>query len=84
MGEDAFAELGGGLAGEGDGEDLGGVVDGGEELEEALDEEAGFAGAGGSFDDEGFRDGKGTFAFRSIGGGCRRRRGGEGQEVSHG
>ena len=58
LGEDAFAEFGGGFAGEGDGEDFFGLlVDGscGEQLEEALDEEAGFAGAGGGFDDAGWR-----------------------------
>ena len=43
MGQDAVPELGGGFAGEGDGEDFRGVVDGGEELEEALDEEASLA-----------------------------------------
>jgi hypothetical protein len=54
----ALEELGGGLLGEGDGEDLFGLMNVrfGEELEQALDEKAGFAGAGGGFDDAGGAD----------------------------
>ncbi len=74
--EDALAEFGGGFVGEGDGEDLFGGGDGlvGEELEEALDEQAGFAGAGGGFDDEGAADVEGVGAGFGVGwsGGWRR------------
>ena len=64
--EDALAEFGGGLAGEGDGEDFFGLGDAfvGEELEVALHEEAGFAGAGGGFDDPG-----GVYVERLFAGG---------------
>jgi hypothetical protein len=64
MCEYAVAHLGGGFEGEGDGEDLLGGGDGfvGEQLEEALDEQAGLAGAGGGFDDEGAADVEGLGA----------------------
>jgi len=70
VGEDAVAHLAGGLEGEGDGEDLLGLVYGGvaEELEETLDEEAGLAGAGGGFDDEGAADVEGVAAGLGVGG----------------
>ena len=69
VGEHAVAHLGGGLEGEGDGENLLGCGDGlvGEQLEEALDEQAGLAGAGGGFDDEGAVDVEGPGASRGIG-----------------
>ena len=58
VGEDAVAHLGGGFVGKGDGEDLLGLLDGGvgEQLEQALDEQAGLARAGRGFDDEGAAD----------------------------
>ena len=63
---DAGAHFAGGLAGEGDGDDGLGVVDGGEEGEEALGEEFGFAGAGGGLDEEGGGDVEGAFAGSGI------------------
>src|SRR6266702_3065860 len=56
--EDTVTHLGGGLDGKGDGEDLFRAGDGfvTKQLEEALDEEASLAGAGGSFHDEGAAD----------------------------
>jgi len=64
MGEHAVAHLGGGFFGEGDGEDLlrllYGVV--GEQPEQALDEQAGLAGAGRGLDDEGAADIKSLLA----------------------
>ena len=58
VGEHAVAHLGGGFVGKGDGEDLLGLLDGGvgEQLEQALDEQAGLARAGRRFDDEGAAD----------------------------
>ena len=58
MREHAIAHLGGGLQGEGDGEKLLRLLDGiiGEQLEEALDEQAGLARARGGLDDEGAAD----------------------------
>ncbi len=69
LGEDSVEHFGGGFAGEGDGEDLAGVVDrvAGEELEETLDEEAGFTGAGGGFDEEGLRDVEGESSRGGVG-----------------
>ena len=72
MPEDAIGELARSFAGEGDRQDLGGVVHRGEQLEEALDEEAGLAGSGGSFDDEGALNIEGALTFGVVGGENRR------------
>jgi hypothetical protein len=64
---DAGAHFAGGFAGEGDGDDGFGVLDGGEEGEETLGEEFGFAGAGGGLDEEGFGDVEGAFAGGGVG-----------------
>jgi len=65
---DAGAHFAGGFAGEGDGDDGFGVIDGGEEGEEALGEEFGFAGAGGGLDEEGLVDVEGAGADGGVGG----------------
>ena len=64
---DAAAHFAGSLAGEGDGDDGLGCFDGGEEREEALGEEFGFTGAGGSLDEEGLGDIEGAFADCGVG-----------------
>ncbi len=73
-----MAQLGGGFVGEGDGEDFfGGCNAGiGEELEESLHQQAGFAGTGRGFDDAGrlyiqsaeasFRVGERSFGGRQL------------------
>ena len=50
--EDAVTHLGGGGFGEGDGDDLAGVFDFGEQAQEAAGEEIGFSGAGGGLDED--------------------------------
>ncbi len=82
LGEDALVELGGGFAGEGDGEDLGRVGDvvGREQFEESLHKQAGLAGAGGGFDDEGPGDVEGLLALGCVGEGA----GGDGLGRQHG
>jgi hypothetical protein len=69
MSEDTVAHLGCGCNREGDGEYLLGLGNGlvGEQLEEALDEQACLAGAGGSFDDEGAANVEGFGASGGIG-----------------
>ena len=61
------------LRGEGAGEDVGGAFDlrQGEQAEEALHEKAGFAGAGGGFDDPGSVDIEGLLAGGGVGRGWR-------------
>jgi hypothetical protein len=53
--ENAIAHLGGGGVGEGDGDDLAGIVDRGQQGEKALGQKGGFAGAGGGLDEDGAR-----------------------------
>ena len=51
--EDAVAHFGGGGVGEGDGDDLAGLVDLGEQAEKAVGEQVGFARAGRGLDEDG-------------------------------
>ena len=76
IGEDAGAHFRSGGAGEGDGEDFFGLVDGGEEAEIAAGEEVGLAAAGGRLDDDGAADVEGGLARGGVGGGVD-------EEVSH-
>ena len=63
--------LGGGGASEGDGEDLFGLLDGGEQSEVAGGEKAGFAGAGGGLHEDGAGGVDGSGAGRGVVGGAR-------------
>ena len=62
-----MAHLGGGGVGEGDGDDLAGLVDLGEQAEEAAREQVGFAGAGRGLDQDGAAGIEGAMALGLIG-----------------
>jgi hypothetical protein len=62
------AHLRRGLAGEGDGDDLLGMIDRGEEAQVALDEQSGLAGSGRRLHDEGARRIQGGIAHVLVGG----------------
>src|SRR2546425_8341139 len=64
--QNPLAHLGGGLDGEGDGEDLLGLFHHAEELDVALHQQVGLARAGGRLDDEGARDVERAFARRGV------------------
>ena len=67
--ENARAHFGGGGAGEGDGEDFLGLVDGGEKAEIAAGKEVGFATTGGCLNDDVPTDVERGFAGFGVGGG---------------
>ena len=67
FGKDAVAHLSGGSVGESDGDDLAGLVDLGEQAEEAAGQQVGFARAGRGLDQDGTAGIEGAIALGLIG-----------------